>query len=120
MKTIAKLGSLFGINREKQRSEERLRLLTLFRANREKASRLIPESMKSEFLTSVFPDKALNRAINECFRQGKGDDGYIEFLKLRMYYCISTKDFGLRLINFNIKPDDVAKTMLEGVNPKEK
>ncbi len=120
MKPIARLGSLFGIGRDKQRSEERIRLLTLFQTNREKALSLIPESMKAEFLASVFPDKVLKSTINESFSLGKGEYGDVEFLKLRTYYRITIKDFGLRLINFNIRPDDVAKILLEGIILKEK
>lgn len=119
MNLIAKIGSLFSISRKKPRSEERIRLLTLFQENRKKALRLVPESMKNEFLSSVFPDKSLKRAINESFRKQISEDGYVEFLKFRTYYCISAKDFGLRLMDFSIKPDDLAKIMLEGINLKE-
>jgi hypothetical protein len=119
MNVIAKIGSLFGNGGKKRIAEEQKRLLTLFRANREKASALIPEKMKSEFLSSVFSDKSLRTAIKESFAKQVGEDGYAEFLKLRVYYYLSAQGFGSRLKHFNVKSDDVAKIMIEGIDHKE-
>jgi hypothetical protein len=119
MSVKTRIGSLFGISREKSKPEERIRLLTQLQANREKALRLIPENMKREFLSSVFPDKSLKKGISESL--GKQIEGgeRAEYLKLRIFYYISVKGFGLSLIGLSIKPDDVAKIMLEGINFKE-
>jgi hypothetical protein len=119
MNLIAKIGSLFGDNNKKRIAEEQERLLTQFQANREKAAMLIPENMKREFLSSVFPDKSLKTAIKESFGKQVSEEGIAEFLNLRIHYYLSVQGFGSRLKHFNIKSDDVAKIMLESIDHKE-
>ena len=119
MNVIAKIGSLFGNGDKKRIAEEQTRLLTQFQANREKASALIPENLKKEFLSTVFPDKSLKMAIKESFGKQISEEGIADFLKLRIHYYLSVQGFGPRLKHFNVKSDDIAKIMMEGIEHKE-
>ena len=117
MSLLRKLGEFFGIKVEAPLTEVENSLLTQLTSNREEALQLIPDNMKTEFLSSIYSDKNLLHSVKEiCRNKMVTDDGRKYFGELLIIGHISIKGFGRRLLAYySIDPKYITDIMLNNI-----
>jgi hypothetical protein len=109
---------IFKFKKEAPLSEIEIKQIKQLQNNRDMAIKLIPTSMKNEFLSSLYSDKILKKDIMEIYRNGViADDKRDYYGKLLINANLSIHGFGIRLLAYHsIDPKDIADILLKNTS----
>lgn len=121
MSLLDSLKKSLGITKEPPLTDSETRLLTQLQANRKTAlEQVLPDEMRTEFMTSVYSDRHLESIVKEIYRYeliGDNADLRRTLLENAIRLSLSIKRFGRNLILYHaIDPGTVAQIMLRDVN----